>query len=382
VGFWDSDSERNVIFAGTHRQSASSTYELTAMAATVLATINPMLEGRMVMRMRKFGSSGLFVSELCLGAMTFGGTDGLWGQVGKLGQDEADALVGSALEAGINVFDTANVYADGRSETMLGQSLRNLGVARDDVVIATKVASPMGKGPNHRGASRRHVLSECRASLQRLGLDHIDLYQIHAFDPTTPIEETLEALDILVRAGDVRYIGLSNWAAWQIMKALGIARARNLAPVVSLQAYYTLVGRDAEREIIPMLDSEKVGLMVWSPLAGGYLTGKYATGTNANGRLQGLDFPPIDRQRGEPLIEVLKAVARKHDATPGQIAIAWLLHQSTVTTVILGAKRPEQLIENVRATSIRLDDVDLSDLDTVSALPIEYPGWLLGHSSR
>ncbi|SOC54589.1 Predicted oxidoreductase [Chromohalobacter canadensis] len=335
-----------------------------------------------MMRMRKFGSSGLFVSELCLGAMTFGGTGGLWGRVGQLDQDDADALVGCALEVGINFFDTANVYADGRSETMLGQSLRNLGVARDDVVIATKVASPMRQGLNNRGASRRHILSECHASLKRLGLTYVDLYQIHAFDPTTPIEETLEALDTLVRAGDVRYIGLSNWAAWQIMKALGIARARNLAPIVSLQAYYTLVGRDVEREIIPMLDSEKVGLMVWSPLAGGYLTGKYATGANANGRLHELDFPPIDRQRGETLIEVLKAVAHKHGATPGQISVAWLLHQSAVTTVILGAKRSEQLTENVRATSIRLDDADFSDLDTVSELPIEYPGWLLDHSSR
>lgn len=332
------------------------------------------------MRMRNLGDSGLFVSELCFGAMTFGGADGLWGQVGKLGQDEADGLVAAALDAGINLFDTANVYAEGRSETMLGQSLRNLGVPRDDVVIATKVASAMGEGPNQRGASRRHVLSQCRASLRRLQLSHIDLYQVHAFDPATPIEETLEALDTLVRAGDVRYVGLSNWAAWQIMKALGIGRARGLAPVVSLQAYYTLVGRDLEREIVPLLDAERVGLMVWSPLAGGYLTGKYSgEGAAAGGRLKGLDFPPIDRQRGEPLIGVLDTIARRHEATPGQIAIAWLLHQSAVTTVILGARRVPQLAENVRASAIRLDAEALSQLDAASRLPPEYPGWLQGH---
>ncbi len=330
------------------------------------------------MRMRKLGNSGLFVSELCFGTMTFGGTDGVWGQVGRLGQDEADALVAAALDAGINLFDTANVYANGRSEEILGQSLKNLGVARDEVVIATKVASSMGEGPNMRGASRQHILSQARASLRRLGLDHIDLYQIHAFDPTTPIEETLEALDTLVRAGDVRYIGLSNWAAWQIMKAVGITRARQLAPITSLQAYYTLVGRDLEREIAPLLASEKVGLMVWSPLAGGYLTGKYSDGSGVEGARQAeLDFPPIDRVRGEPLIEVLRTVARKHDSQPAQIAIAWLLKQQVVSTVIVGAKRVEQLQQNIRATEIDLDEQDMRDLDAVSRLPIEYPGWLL-----
>lgn len=330
------------------------------------------------MRMRKLGNSGLFVSELCFGTMTFGGTDGVWGQVGRLGQDEADALVAAALDAGINLFDTANVYANGRSEEILGQSLKNLGVAREEVVIATKVASSMGEGPNMRGASRQHILSQARASLRRLGLDHIDLYQIHAFDPTTPIEETLEALDTLVRAGDVRYIGLSNWAAWQIMKAVGITRARQLAPITSLQAYYTLVGRDLEREIAPLLASEKVGLMVWSPLAGGYLTGKYSDGSGVEGARQAeLDFPPIDRVRGEPLIEVLRTVARKHDSQPAQIAIAWLLKQQVVSTVIVGAKRVEQLQQNIRATEIDLDEQDMRDLDAVSRLPIEYPGWLL-----
>lgn len=331
------------------------------------------------MRMRKFGHSGLFVSELSFGAMTFGGSEGIWGQVGKLGQDEADGLVKAAIDAGINLFDTANIYANGRSEEILGQSLRNLGVAREDVIVATKVHGAMGDGPNRRGASRGHILTECRASLRRLGVDHIDLYQLHGFDPATPMEETLEALDTLVRAGDVRYVGLSNWAAWQIMKALGIARARGLAPITSLQAYYTLVGRDLERETVPMLESEKVGLMVWSPLAGGYLTGKYSDGgDSAGGRQTELDFPPINRVRGEPFIEVLKTIAAKHNCRPAQIAIAWLLKQQVVSTVLIGAKRVDQLMENVQATKIALDDDDMAKLDAVSKLPVEYPGWSLG----
>ncbi|MBD8629949.1 aldo/keto reductase [Oxalobacteraceae sp. CFBP 8755] len=330
------------------------------------------------MRMQKLGNSGLSVSALSFGAMTFGGSAGIWGHVGQLGQGEADALVKAALDAGINLFDTANIYADGRSEEILGRSLNNLGVTRDDVVIATKVYGAMGEGPNRRGASRRHILAECRASMKRLGVDHIDLYQLHGFDVSTPIEETLEALDTLVRAGDVRYVGVSNWAAWQIMKAIGIARARHLAPITSLQAYYSLVGRDLEREIVPLLTSERVGLMVWSPLAGGYLTGKYSgSGKHEAGRQTGLDFPPIDRVRGEPLIDVLRSVAHKHGRQPAQIAIAWLLKQQAVSTVIIGARRVGQLEENIAATSIILDDADLAALDGVSRLPVEYPGWLL-----
>ena len=227
------------------------------------------------MRYRRLGHSGLFVSELCLGTMTFGGSDDLWGQIGKLQQEEADALVGAAVEAGVNFIDTANVYASGRSEEILGQSLRNLGINRQDVVIATKVHGAMGDGPNARGLSRSHILDQVDASLKRMQLDHIDLYQLHGIDPATPVAETLEALDMLVRSGRVRYIGVSNWAAWQIVKAAGIAEARNLAPFVSLQAYYTLAGRDLERELVPMLLSEGIGLMVWSPLAGGFLSGKF-----------------------------------------------------------------------------------------------------------
>jgi aryl-alcohol dehydrogenase-like predicted oxidoreductase len=329
-------------------------------------------------RMRPLGPSGLFVSELCLGTMTFGGSEGMWSQIGQLAQDEADTLVKTALDAGINFLDTANIYAAGASERILGQALKNLGVARDDVVIATKVLGPMGAGPNARGASRGHILSQCKASLQRLGLDYIDLYQIHGFDAATPITETLEALDTLVRHGQVRYIGLSNWAAWQVVKAIGIAEARRLAPLLSLQAYYSLVGRDLEREIAPMLRSEKIGLMVWSPLAGGYLSGKYDDGgKTVDGRRATFDFPPVDRTRGAALIAVMRDIAAVKGCSPAQVALAWLLHQDVVTSVIVGAKRVEQLQDNIRASDVRLDASDLAALDTASRLPAEYPGWML-----
>ncbi|KFE36242.1 aldo/keto reductase [Thioclava atlantica] len=330
------------------------------------------------MRYRRLGPSGLFVSELCLGTMTFGGSEGMWGQIGQLGQKEADGLVKTALDAGINFIDTANIYAGGESERILGKSLKNLGVRRDEVVIATKVLGPMGEGINSRGASRYHIMDQCKASLERLQLDHIDLYQIHGFDPHTPIVETLEALDTLVRHGHVRYIGLSNWAAWQIVKAVGIAEARRLAPILSLQAYYTIAGRDLEREVVPMLKDTGIGLMVWSPLAGGFLSGKYdREGKGADGRRANFDFPPLNKDRAFEVIEVMRPIAEAKGCSVAQVALAWLLHQDAVTSVIVGAKRVDQLSDNIGATAIELSEDDLAALDKVSALPEEYPGWML-----
>nr|WP_202184374.1 MULTISPECIES: aldo/keto reductase [unclassified Blastomonas] len=335
------------------------------------------------MRFRTLGDSGLFVSELCLGTMTFGGDKDIWGLIGQVQQDEADELMTIALEAGINFIDTANIYGHGGSERIVGQSLHNLGVRREDVVLATKVLGPMRDGPNARGASRGHILSECKASLERLQTDYIDLYQIHGFDPATPIEETLEALNTLVQHGHVRYVGLSNWAAWQVMKAIGIARARNLCPILSLQAYYTLVGRDLEREIIPLLQSEKVGLMVWSPLAGGYLSGKYeAPDASEENRRAKFDFPPVDRSRGAAAIARLRDIAagKQIDGEPvsvAQIALAWLLHQKAVTSVIIGARRADQLRDNIRAAQLHLSADELATLDECSRLPEEYPGWMM-----
>lgn len=334
------------------------------------------------MRMRQLGNSGLFVSELCLGTMTFGGDETMWGQIGRLQQDEADSLVKASLDAGINFIDTANIYSFGRSEEILGQSLRNLGVPRHEVVIATKVMGAMADGPNNRGTSRGHILYQAEASLKRLGLDHVDLYQIHGFDPRVPIDETLEALDTLVRKGAVRYLGLSNWAAWQVMKAIGLTQMRQLAPIISLQSYYTIAGRDLEREIIPMLTAEKVGLMVWSPLAGGYLSGKYdREGRGNDGRRANFNFPPVNMDRGYAAIEAMREIAASKDASVAQIALAWLLHQKAVTSVIVGAKRLDQLTDNIAATKISLSAEDLSRLNDISRLPDEYPGWMLERQS-
>lgn len=329
------------------------------------------------MRYNQLGRSGLIVSELCLGTMTFGGDGGLWGRIGQLQQDEADGLVKAALDAGINFFDTANIYAEGRSERILGQAFGNLGVARDEVVVATKVLGRMHDGPNGAGASRGHILAQVEKSLERLGTGHIDLYQIHGFDTVTPIEETLYALDSLVRRGTVRYIGLSNWAAWQVMKAVGIAAARDYAAIASLQAYYTIAGRDLEREVIPMLESEGLGLMVWSPLAGGFLSGKYTREGDGEGRRAGFDFPPVDKARGHDVVDVLRELAEARGRSVAQLALAWLLHQRAVSSVIIGAKRPEQLADNLGAVDIEFSPEELARLDAVSKLPAEYPGWML-----
>ena len=331
------------------------------------------------MRYNLLGGTGLLVSELCLGTMTFGGSEGIWGQIGDLDQGQADALVRASLDAGVNFIDTANVYAFGVSEEITGRALRNLGIARSDVILATKAFARMGPGPNDVGATRHHLIDQAKASLKRLGVDHIDLYQVHGFDPRTPIEETMEALDLLVRQGIVRYVGVSNWAAWHVAKALGIAAARHLSPVRSLQAYYTLAGRDLEREIVPMLQSERVGLMVWSPLAGGLLSGKYDranTGDHA-GRRATFDFPPVDRPRAQRVVDALRPVAERHGCTLAQVAIAWLLHRPVVTSVIIGARRPDQLAENLASVDVRLGPDDMAALDAASALPPEYPGWVL-----
>ncbi len=329
------------------------------------------------MRYRNLGRSGLRVSELCLGTMTFDGGNGMWKAIGQLGQDEADALVRTAFDAGINFFDTADVYSEGASELMLGQALRNLDLPRNEVVIATKAFGRVHPGPNGRGASRVHLMDACDASLKRLGLDYIDLYQLHGFDMETPLDEQMEALDSLVRAGKVRYVGVSNWGAWQLVKAQGLAERRGLAPIRSIQSYYTIAGRDLEREVVPALKSEGVGLMVWSPLAGGYLSGKYSgSGTN-DGRRASFDFPPIDRHKADSIVLVMQEVAADKGVSVAQIALAWLLHQDVVTSVIIGAKRLDQLTDNLGATSVVLTADDLARLAEVSALSKEYPGWMI-----
>lgn len=330
------------------------------------------------MRYNKLGATGLFVSELCFGTMTFGDSE-QYRFMGALGQSDADALLARAFEAGVNFVDTADTYSGGESERITGQAIKNLGRKREEVVIATKVFGAMGPGPNGQGASRGHILDAARASLERLQTDHIDLYQLHGFDPATPVEETLEALDTLVRLGMVRYIGVSNWAAWQISRALGVSALHHLARFASLQAYYSLAGRDLEREIVPMLGAEGVGLLVWSPLAGGFLSGKYSreqAGEDGSRRAT-FEFPPVDKERGYNIIDALKEMAERKNATVAQLALAWLLHQPRVTSVLLGTKKLSQLEDNLGSIEVTFTEDELKTLDEVSRLPAEYPGWML-----
>jgi aryl-alcohol dehydrogenase-like predicted oxidoreductase len=332
------------------------------------------------MRYNQLGNTGMFVSELCLGTMTFGSADGpMWGAIADVDQDAADRIVERSLSAGINFIDTADVYSFGQSERLLGQALQNLSVPRKDVIIATKVYGVLGDNPNDRGASRGHIMDSVEASLERLQTDHIDLYQIHATDPVTPIDETLRALDDLVSRGLVRYIGVSNWQAWRIAKALGISEQRNYARFDSLQAYYSIAGRDLEREIAPLLLEEKLGLMVWSPLAGGLLSGKYGPGApgNGEGRRANFDFPPVDKDRAWSCVAAMREVGEKHGVSVAEVALAYILSKPFVSTVIIGAKRLEQLEQNLKAVDISLDADDLERLDAVSALSPEYPGWML-----
>lgn len=323
------------------------------------------------MRYKRLGRTGLFVSELCLGTMTFGGK-GFFEYMGGLGQEQADPLVKAALDAGVNFIDTANVYSQGLSEEITGRAIRNLGVSRHELVIATKVMGQMGDKPNDRGTSRVHILRQAQESLRRLGVDHIDLYQIHGFDPATGMEEQLAALDTLVQHGHVRYVGVSNWAAWQVEKALGIAERRNLARFETVQAYYSLAGRDLERELMPMVADAQMGLLVWSPLAGGFLSGK----GDAEGRRATRAFPPVEHERGERVLAAMRPIAEAHGASMPQVALAWLLAMPQVTSVIMGAKRLDQLTDNLGAAGVKLSAEDLAALDEASKLPAEYPGWM------
>src|SRR6202163_2062431 len=325
------------------------------------------------------GNTGLLVSKLCFGTMTFGDGRGLFKAISAVGQAGADELVKTSIDGGINFFDTADNYTEGESEKILGQSLKNLNIARKDVVIATKVYSRVGPGQNDIGASRGHIMDAVEGSLRRLQTDHIDLYQIHLDDSVTPVEETLRALNTLVEQGKVRYIGCSNWQAWKIGKTLGISEFKNLAQFATLQAYYSIAGRDLEREIVPLLESEKIGLLVWSPLAGGLLSGKFSR-TNqkpADSRRTDLDFPVVDKERTWKILDVMAPIAKAHGCKIGRLSLAWLLAKPVVTSVIIGAKRLDQLQDNLAAVELTLSQDELRQLDEVSALAPEYPGWML-----
>ena len=334
------------------------------------------------MKYRQLADTGVFVSELCLGAMTFGGTGQIWEVIGGINQTAVDTIVHRALDQGINFIDTADVYSAGESEVMTGKALAG---RRHDVVLATKVRGRMGKGPNQVGLSRLHIIEAVEASLRRPGTDYIDLYQIHRFDALTAVDDTLRALDDLVRSGKVRYIGCSNLPAWYLMKALAVSREQRLERFKCTQSYYSLAGRELEREMIPLLKDQGLGLLVWSPLAGGFLSGKFTRdGGDETARRAKFDFPPVDREKGFAILDVLIAVAAAHHATVPQIALAWILANDAVTSVIIGARKLPQLDDNLKSVEIALTPDDLKALEAASQLALEYPAWMdaLGSDRR
>ncbi|QUD90054.1 aldo/keto reductase [Phenylobacterium montanum] len=328
------------------------------------------------MQYARLGETGLVVSKLALGSMTFGAARDrpMMAAIYKLDQAGADRLTAEAIDAGVNHFNSADVYSSGDSETMLGKAL---GARRQDVVISTKVGNRMGPGLLQAGLSRRRIVEAAEASLKRLGTDYIDVYLAHRVDPHTPLEETLEAFDALVRQGKVRYAGFSNWPAWMAATARGIQQQRGYEPFRAAEMYYSLVGRDLEAEVVPWAEQAGCGLIVWSPLAGGFLSGKYTREdpSGGGGRLSGFDMIPFDREQGYRIVEVLKAVAERQGATPAAIALAWLMTRPAVSSVLVGASSSQQLAANLAAAAIRLTDQDVAELDQVSAIAPRYPGW-------
>ncbi len=330
------------------------------------------------MRYRAFAKTGLYVSEVCLGCMTFGGK-GFWQAIGSLGSKEVEAIVGTALDSGVNFIDTADVYSEGESERLLGGALATLSRPREQLVIATKVRGRTGKGINDVGLSRGHILSGIDASLRRLKLDYIDLYQIHGLDRETPIEETSRALDDVVRSGKVRYVGYCNLSAWYAMKALGHADVKGYARFVSAQMYYSIAGRDIERDVVPLALDQGLAVLPWSPLAGGLLSGKFDAdkkGPDGARRAQ-FDFPPVDPERLPRVLSALRKVSTETGLSVARVALAWVLTRPFVTSVIIGARTVEQLADNIAASDAKLSPEHVTALDAASALPVEYPGWML-----
>ena len=334
------------------------------------------------MKMRFLGKSGLKVSELCLGTMTFGG-HGLWKNVGEVTQSEANVLVNMALDHGINFFDAADIYSEGMAEEILGKALAH---RRTQAIIATKVYGRMGPGPNDLGLSRHHIIEACDESLSRLGTDYIDLYQVHSFDPYTPLEETLRALDDLVRQGKVRYVGCSNFAGWQLMKSLSISEKYTWERFVTLQAFYSLIARDIEHELVPVCLDQALGVLAWSPLAGGFLTGKYRRKqTRPKGARRSnpeMEFLKFDEEKGFDIVDELERIAKEHQGTVAQAALNYVLQKPAVASVIIGVKTREQLTENLKSNTWKVDPHEISRLDALSQPPRVYPYWMLSGQDR
>jgi len=328
------------------------------------------------MQYATLGNTGLLVSRLAFGAMTFTQGNRNMATIYKVGEKLADELVGGAIDAGVNFFDTADVYASGESETLLGRALKG---RRDEIVLATKVGFRSGDALPRAGLSRRHIMWSVDQSLKRLGTDWIDVYIVHKEDPHTPLEETLSALDDVVRAGKVRYLGFSNWSAWKVAAALEIQKANGLAPFTHGQMYYSLLGRDVERDVIPMMRRYGLGLTVWSPLASGFLSGKY-TRDNLNdpdNRYSGFDLLPFDKDKGFTLVDQMRKIASAHNASVAQVAIAWLLAKQAVTSVLLGASKLQQLGDNLGAVAVKLSEEEIKGLDAATVPTPVYPNWFI-----
>ena len=330
------------------------------------------------MKYNFFGNTGLVVSELCFGTMTFGG-DGYWKAIGELQQQEVNALMSTAIVGGINFIDTANIYSFGQSEMLLGQSLKDLGIKRHELVIATKVRGRMGEGHNNIGLSSYHIFQSVDESLKRLQMDHIDILYVHGVDLYTPVEQTMHALNDIVNTGKVRYISVCNWPAWLVMKAQGIAERNGWHKFEGLQYFYSLAGRDIEREVLPMAADQKLAVMPWSPLAGGFMSGKYTRDTEKAGdsRRDVFDFPPVNKPKAYDIIDVLAAIAPAYNATVAQVALAWVRQQPGITSTIIGAKNTRQLEDNIKSTQVHINSTDMARLNEVSALTKEYPGWMV-----
>jgi aryl-alcohol dehydrogenase-like predicted oxidoreductase len=336
------------------------------------------------MKYKRLGNSGLLVSELCLGTNTFGGADSpFWANLGGLRQPDVDRIVGHAVDSGINFLDTADVYAAGESEQCVGQAIRNLGIDRADIVIATKAGGRMAPGANRLGASRTHLLRSVDDSLRRLNVDYLDLFMIHYFDPATPLEESMEALDSLVRAGKIRYLGCSNFAAWQVMKANGIAALGHLSRLEVIEANWSAATRGIEREIVPMARDQKLGILAWGPLLGGLLSGKYTRdgGGAGEGRSGGNVPPVIDRDKLFGVIEAIGTVADEVGATTAQVALAWVLRQQAITSVLFGARSVAQVDDNIGAAKVVLADEQVASIDAVGQLTMDYGPWAVRGSS-
>lgn len=330
------------------------------------------------MEYRNLGRTGLRISRLTLGAMTFGNGSGIWGEIAGLGRKEAGRLVAAAVDAGVNLIDTADAYSQGRSEEVVGQVLSDLGLDDARALVATKVRLRTGPGQNDVGLGRSHVMRMVETSLRRIGRDHIDLLQLHDRDPLVPLEETLRALDDLVSQGKVRHIGVCNFSAGDLERVRSITARAHWVSIASNQVYYSLAARDIEHEIAPVADASGVSLLVWSPLSGGYLSGKYtAGGENAGtGRRANLNFPPIDPSKADPIVHVLRAIAKERNVSPAQAALAWVLGRAEVTAVTVGARSEKQLAENLAASRVVLSSGQIQRLDEVSTPAIPYPYWM------